>query len=184
MSGYSPQQTTASTSVDTTAPRMWEKNSFMSLGQVKRSDNQIDQFDSDKWNDETAEAIDQQVALQNGERAHWLVSNAAQRQRDQRDDDQRVKNDGAENRTGRTVQVHDVQRRDLGKPSHQHRRYDCEVFRDVVCDAERSERTARDQHLFPDLDDVEQLGRITVEIDHVAGFAGGLRAGVHGNAHV
>jgi hypothetical protein len=29
MSGYNPQQTTASTSVDTTAPRMWEKKSFI-----------------------------------------------------------------------------------------------------------------------------------------------------------
>jgi len=32
----------------------------------------IDQFDADEWNDETAEAVDQQVALQNGERAIGL----------------------------------------------------------------------------------------------------------------
>ena len=82
------------------------------------------------------------------------------------------------------LQVHDVERRDLGKRGHQHRRNDCEVFRYVVRDAERGERTARDQHLFSDLDDVEQLRWIGVEIDHVAGFARGLRAGVHGNTHV
>ena len=29
-----------------------------------------------------------------------------------------------------------------------------------------------------------QLGRVAVEIDHVAGFARGLRAGVHGHADI
>ena len=82
------------------------------------------------------------------------------------------------------VQVHDVERRDRGKCGHQHRRDDREIFRDVVRDAEGRERTARDQHLFSDLDDVEQLRRIAVEIDHVAGFARGLRAGVHRHAHI
>jgi hypothetical protein len=52
---------------------------FHLLGQVKRSDNQIDQFDSNKRNDETAEAVDQQVALQDRERAHRSVSDATQR---------------------------------------------------------------------------------------------------------
>ena len=73
---------------------------FHLLGQVKRGDDQIDQLDSDKRNDETAEAVDQQVALQNRERAHRFVSDAAQRQRNQRDDDERVENDGAEDRAG------------------------------------------------------------------------------------
>ena len=82
------------------------------------------------------------------------------------------------------LQVHDVERRNLGKRRHQHRRDDCEVFRDVVRDAEGGERSARDQHLFSDLDDVEQLRWIGIEIDHVAGFARGLCPGVHGNTHV
>ena len=69
---------------------------------MERSDDQVDQFDADKRNDEAAEAIDEEVALQNRQRAHWLVSNTAQRQRDQRDDDQRVKNHGAQNRAGRS----------------------------------------------------------------------------------
>ena len=112
---------------------------FHLLGQVKRGDDQIDQFDPDKRNDETAEAVDQQVALQNGERAHRFVSHAAQRQRNKCDDDERVENDGAEDRAGGGAQVHDVERRDLGKCRHQHRRDDCEVFRDVVRDAERRE---------------------------------------------
>src|SRR5262249_49179426 len=118
MSGYSPQQTTANTSVDTTAPRMWEKNSFISLGQMKRSDDQIDQFDADKGHDEATKAVDEQVALQNGKRTHRFVSHAAQRQRDERDNDEGVKDDGAQNRAGGSVQVHNVERRDLGKRGH------------------------------------------------------------------
>ena len=71
-----------------------------------------------------------------------------------------------------------------GNVRHQHRRNDGEIFRHVVGDAERGERSARDQHLFPDLDDVDQLRRVAVEIDHVAGFARGLRSGVHRDADV
>ena len=77
---------------------------FHLLGQVKCGDDQVDQLDSDKRNDETAEAVDEQVALQDGERAHRFVSDAAQRQRNQRDDDERVENDGAQDRAGGGVQ--------------------------------------------------------------------------------
>ena len=71
-----------------------------------------------------------------------------------------------------------------GKRRHEHRGNDREIFRHVVGDAEGGQRTARDEHLFSDLDDVEQLGWIAVEIHHVAGFARGLRAGVHRHAHI
>ena len=43
---------------------------------------------------------------------------------------------------------------------------------------------ARHQHLLAGLDDLDQLGRVGVEIDHVAGLFGGLRAGVHRHRHV
>ena len=71
-----------------------------------------------------------------------------------------------------------------GKRRHQHRGNDREILRHVVRDAEGGQRAAGDQHLFPDLNDVEQLRRIAVEIDHVAGFARGLSAGVHCDADV
>ena len=77
----------------------------------------IDEFDADERNDDAAEAVDEQVALQNGERADRLVRHAAQRQRNQRDDDERVENDGAQDRAGRAVQAHDVQRRDRRETS-------------------------------------------------------------------
>ena len=151
---------------------------------MERSDDEIDELDADERHDDAAQAIDEQIALQNGQSAHRFVGHAAQRQRDQRDDDERVENDGAQDGAGRAVQMHDVERRDGREGRHQHRGNDGEIFRHIVGDAERGQRTAGDQHLFPDLDDVDQLGRIAVEVDHVAGFARGLRAGVHRDAHV
>ena len=48
---------------------------------------------------------------------------------------------------------------------------DREVLGDVVGDRERRQRAARDQQLLADLDDLDQLRRIGVEVDHVAGLA-------------
>ncbi len=45
-------------------------------------------------------------------------------------------------------------------------------------------RNSGDEQLLADLDDVDELGRIGVEVDHVAGLLGGLRAGVHRHADV
>ena len=61
---------------------------------------------------------------------------------------------------------------------------DGEIFGHVVGDAEGGQRAAGHQQLLADLDDLDQLGRVAVEIDHVAGFLGGLGAGVHGHADV
>src|SRR5262249_51177847 len=88
--GYTPQHTTASTSVDTIAPRISENNSFINLNEVKRRNDEIDQLDADERNDDTAQTVDQQIALQRGQCADRRVLHAAQRQRNQRDDDERV----------------------------------------------------------------------------------------------
>ena len=151
---------------------------------MERSNDEIDELDADERHDDATEAIDEQVALQDGEGAHRFVGHAAQGQRNQRDDDERVENDGAEDGAGGTVQVHDVERRDGREGRHQHGGNNREIFRHIVRDAEGRQRTARDQHLFPDLDDVEELGRVAVEVDHVAGFARGLRARVHRHADI
>ena len=46
------------------------------------------------------------------------------------------------------------------------------------------EHTAGHEQLLADLHDFRQLGRIGVEIDHVAGFFGRLRSRVHGHADI
>ena len=43
---------------------------------------------------------------------------------------------------------------------------------------------AGDEQLLADLDDLDELRRVRVEVDHVPGLLGRLGAGVHGHAHV
>ena len=66
----------------------------------------------------------------------------------------------------------------------EHRRQDREVLGDVVRDRERRQRAARDQELLADLDDLDQLRRVRVEVDHVAGLLRRGSTGVHGDADV
>ena len=80
--------------------------------------------------------------------------------------------------------MHDVERGDGGEHADEHRRDDGEILGDVVRDAEGRERAAGDEELLADLDDLEQLRGVGIEVDHVAGLLGGLRAGVHGDADV
>ena len=80
--------------------------------------------------------------------------------------------------------MHDVQRVECGKDAREHRRDDGEVLGDVVGDRERRQRTAGDQQLLADLDDLDELRRVRVEIDHVPGFLRRLRAGVHRHTDV
>jgi len=47
---------------------------------VQRCNNDIDQLDSDKWNDETAEPVDEQVLSQQRGRRHGFVTDASQRE--------------------------------------------------------------------------------------------------------
>jgi hypothetical protein len=82
------------------------------------------------------------------------------------------------------VQAHHVERAELGVDARERGRDDGEVLGDVVGDAEGRQRAAGHQQLLADLDDLEQLGRVAVEVDHVAGLLGRLRAGVHRHGDV
>ena len=64
------------------------------LREVKRGNDEVDRLDADKWDEHTAEAINEQVAGEYRGGADWPVLHAAQRQRNQRDDDQGVEDDG------------------------------------------------------------------------------------------
>ena len=81
-------------------------------------------------------------------------------------------------------QAHDVERVQAREDADEHRRDDREVLRDVVGDREGRQRAAGDEQLLADLDDVDELGRVAVEVDHVAGLLGGRGAGVHRDADV
>ena len=66
----------------------FRKEFFHKLNEVEGGDDEIDDLDADERHDDAAEAVDEQVALQNRERADGPEFHAAQRQRNQRDDDQ------------------------------------------------------------------------------------------------
>ena len=68
---------------------------FHDLNKFEGRNNDIDQFDADKWNDDAAQAVDEEVAPQHGHCSDRLELNATQRQRNQGDDNQRIENDGA-----------------------------------------------------------------------------------------
>ena len=116
--------------------------------------------------------------------ADGFVLHAAQRQRNQCDDDYRIEDDGGEHRALRRMQPHDVQFVQLGIYRGKHRRNDREIFRDVIGNRKCGQRAASNQQLLSDGHDLDQLGRIAVEIHHVAGFFCRHGSRVHGHAHI
>src|SRR5579871_5217347 len=73
----------------------------------------VDELDADEWGNDPAHAVEEQRAPQDGGGAERAVLHAAQRERDEQDDDDGVENDGREDGRERRREVHDVQRRDL-----------------------------------------------------------------------
>ena len=67
-----------------------------SLGQVEGGDDDVDELDADEGGDDAADAVDEQVAAQQRGGGHGPVADAAQGERDERDDDERVEDDGRE----------------------------------------------------------------------------------------
>jgi hypothetical protein len=126
----------------------------------------------------------QEIASQQRARGKRPVFDAAQGERHERDDNQRIENDGRENGALRRVKAHDVEAVQSRVGHGEHGRDDREVFRYVVSDGERGERAARYEQLLADGDDFDELGGIAVEIDHVAGFFRGHGARVHRDTDV
>src|ERR1700730_1149185 len=66
--------------------------------------------------------------------------------------------------------MHDIEALQLRIEDDERRRDDREIFRDIVGDRERRESAARHEELLADFDDLDELRRISVEIDHIACF--------------
>ncbi len=116
--------------------------------------------------------------------ANGTIGDALQGKRNQRDDDQRIEDDCRQDGALRRRQIHNVERLELRVEGEEQRWDDGEIFRHIVGDGERRQCAARHQQLFADLNDLDELGRVGVEVDHVAGFARGLGAGIHGDTDV
>ena len=157
---------------------------LLTLHNFQSRHHDIDQLDPDERHDDSPHAVDEQIAAEEGGGRERPEPDSAQRERYQRDDDQRVEDDGAQDRAQRRLQGHDVQGTDRREGGHEHGRDDGEVLGDIVGHAEGRQGSARDQHLLADLDDLDELGRVGVQVHHVARLLGGLGAGIHGDPHV
>src|SRR3984957_17203036 len=71
-------------------------------------DDEVDYLDAREREDEPADAVDPQVPAEHLAGRGRLVADAAQRERYQRDDDQRVEDDRRGDRRGRAGQLSDV----------------------------------------------------------------------------
>src|SRR5215468_2098172 len=104
-SGYTPQQTTARTKVTKMDARSSEIKFFIILNELQRGNDDIDDFDSNERNDDSAETINEQVALQNRQRPDGLIHHASESERNQGDNNQSIENHRTENGTGRSLQM-------------------------------------------------------------------------------
>src|SRR5882757_419736 len=83
-------------------------NMSMSSRKACGGDGHVDQLDADEGHDDAAETVDEQVAYQQRGGAGGAVLHAPEGKWDQRDDDQRIENDGGQDGALRRLQVHEV----------------------------------------------------------------------------
>ncbi len=116
--------------------------------------------------------------------AHRTVFHTSECDRDQRDDDQCVEYDRGEYRALRGGELHDIERVQCRVRRRKRGGDDGEVLRHIVGDAERRQCAARHQELLSDLNDLHELRRVAVQIDHVRSLARGLGPRVHRDGNV
>lgn len=105
----------------------------------------VDQFNADKRNHDSTHPIDQQVTSQQRTGSNRTIRKALQGERNERDNDQRVKDDGGQDRTVRCRQMHDIQRIEGWIRCRKSSRNNRKVFGNVVSDAECGQCTSRHQ---------------------------------------
>src|SRR5262252_3912212 len=183
-SGYATPVTRVSATRMTRAGRSCARMSSPPLYEAEGHEDHVHELDPRERDEDAAHAVDPEVAPENGRRANRTVADAAEGQRDERDDDQRVEDDGGEDGALRGGEMHDVEHTERGIGAREGRGDDGEVLGHVVGDAEGRERAAGHQHLLARLHHLQELGGVGVEVDHVARLFGRLRARVHGHRHV
>src|SRR3981081_3044221 len=180
--GYSTPNITVVTRVNHSAIRRFFF--ITSSNNPKIRQQYVDKLDSDKWGNNSTNAIEQQVPLQQSCRTERPITHATQSEWDQGDDDQRVENYGGKDGGLGRAKVHHVQGTQHRKGAGKHRGDDREVLGHVVRDRKRSQRTASNQELLANFHDFDQLRGVGIEVDHVSGFFRGLCAGVRGYSDI
>src|SRR2546426_10065683 len=92
-----PSSTVVTTVMSTAIKRLRAMFIFAVLDQPERRDDRVDDLDPDKWHDNAADAINEQISAEKGFRAHRAVRDAPQRQGHQRDDDDRIEDHRGQN---------------------------------------------------------------------------------------
>src|SRR5450432_843568 len=100
MRGYTMPVRTVNTSIMARAGSSWRRMS----GHSQCSDEQIDELDEDERGDDASDPVDHQVSPQHRRGLLSAELHTSQRERDQGDDDQRVEDDGGEDRRTWCVQ--------------------------------------------------------------------------------
>src|SRR6266478_9264572 len=113
-----------SATMNTIAGRSSFSMTSVSSGEVEGADNQVDGLDADERNDDSADAVDEQIASHERGGTDRTIAHPFERQRNKRDNDQRVEDDGGENRALRRRQAHDVEHSQLRVEGHEHCRDD------------------------------------------------------------
>ncbi len=170
---------------DMREPMRTRREQRLRSGPAKRAQDHVDELDEREWQQNPAQAVDQQVTTQQGCRAkrpilhtpfnasgiRTTMISALKITADRMADDGDVRCI-----TSRTRSCGYVEAKAAGMMA----KYLATSF----ADRERRQGSARHQHLLADLDNLDQLGRIRIEVDHVAGFLRRLRTGIHRHRHV
>src|ERR1700679_3717623 len=83
-------------------------------GQMKEDEELVDELDPHERDEDAAEPIDEEVPAKEQRRSDRSVLNAAERERDEEDDYDRIEDDGRENRAVGGREVHHVEPREGG----------------------------------------------------------------------
>ena len=146
--------------------------------------NHIDCLDTDKRSDDATDPVEKKIMDQELLGRHGTEFGPLQRQRHQHRNDNRIENDRRHDCTEGTRQVHDVEYPQLRIDREHHRRDDGKLRGDIVGDAEGGQIATSHQDLFPHLDDVEEFGRVAVQIDDIGRLFRSLSTGVHRHRYV
>ena len=80
--------------------------------------------------------------------------------------------------------MHDVQRAQLRIGHQKQSRNNGKIFSHIIGNRKGGERAACHQQLLANADNFNELGGVGLKINHIAGLARGLCAGLHGHAHI
>src|SRR5215813_9346744 len=84
------------------------------LHETESHEDHVHELDPRKRYEDAAHPVDPKVAPEDGRRADGTVADAAEGQRDERDDDQGVEDDGGEDSALRRGEMHDVEHAERG----------------------------------------------------------------------